>query len=116
MTLSPRACRDGLRAELSAAVCAMGSWQRFMLFGGVSFRGSGGTCAPFRASRVSRVCRRQVCGAAGPGEAGRTEILGLLGRRCSGAPCQGLAAVPHGTPRIWRLSETPVGWTSLLSS
>ncbi|XP_057344493.1 iron-sulfur protein NUBPL isoform X3 [Manis pentadactyla] len=41
----------------------MGSWQRFMLFGGVSFRGSGGTCAPFRASRVSRVFRRQLSGA-----------------------------------------------------
>ncbi|KAK2502589.1 hypothetical protein MC885_013079, partial [Smutsia gigantea] len=63
MTSSPHASRDGFRAELSAAVCAMGFWQRLLLFGGVSFRGRGGTCAPFRASRVSRVCRRQLSGA-----------------------------------------------------
>ncbi|XP_045697242.1 iron-sulfur protein NUBPL isoform X2 [Phyllostomus hastatus] len=40
----------------------MGSWQRVLLFGGVSFRGGGRACAPLGSSRVL-ACRRQLSGA-----------------------------------------------------
>ncbi|XP_070283740.1 iron-sulfur cluster transfer protein NUBPL isoform X1 [Myotis yumanensis] len=39
----------------------MGSWQRWLRFGGVSLRGGGGACVPFGGSRS--VCRRQLSGA-----------------------------------------------------
>ncbi|XP_036132034.1 iron-sulfur protein NUBPL [Molossus molossus] len=39
----------------------MGSWQRLLLFGGVSLRGAGGACAPL-GGRRALVCRRQLSG------------------------------------------------------
>uniref|UniRef100_A0ABI7ZEP4 Nucleotide binding protein like n=1 Tax=Felis catus TaxID=9685 RepID=A0ABI7ZEP4_FELCA len=39
----------------------MGSWQRLLLFGGVSLRGGGGTSVPLGRSQVL-VCRRQLSG------------------------------------------------------
>lgn len=103
MTSLPRANRDSFRAGLSASFYAMGSWQRLLLFGGVSLRGGGGTRAPLGGSGVL-VCRRQVRGAAGQGEEGETEMLGWQGCRCPGiAFCQRLAKVPRGPPPTRRL-------------
>ncbi|XP_074184227.1 iron-sulfur cluster transfer protein NUBPL isoform X3 [Rhinolophus sinicus] len=53
----------------------MGSWQRLLLFGGVSLRGGGGARAPLGGSGVL-VCRRQLSGAENETlEQRRTQIM-----------------------------------------